>query len=399
MLKGKFIVLGVTGGIAAYKMPNLARMLIKAGATVQVIMTKNAQNFITPFTFETLTKNKCLVDTFDRNFTYSVEHVSVARRADIVMIAPATANVIGKLSSGIADDMLTTTVMAADCKKIIAPAMNHFMYHNPIVSDNIKKLKSYGYEFVGPDTGMLANGDLGDGRMVSEEVLFDCIERELSHTKDMQGKKVLVTAGATKERLDPVRFITNHSSGKMGLSLAKAAAARGADVTVVAGEVSVNFPDYLKVIRVESAKDMFDTVMDMYDGFDIIVKAAAVADYTPKTKADEKIKKSDKELLLELQKTDDILKALGEKKTKEQFVCGFSMETENMIENSRQKLIKKNADMIVANNLKEEGAGFKTDTNAVTIITKDSEVEVPKNSKQNVAHRIFDEILSIINFK
>lgn len=395
MLKGKFIVLGVTGGIAAYKMPNLARMLIKAGATVQVIMTKNAQNFITPFTFETLTKNKCLVDTFDRNFTYSVEHVAVARRADIVMIAPATANVIGKLSSGIADDMLTTTVMAADCKKVIAPAMNHFMYHNPIVSDNIKKLEDYGYEFVGPDTGMLANGDLGDGRMVSEEVLFDCIERELSHTKDMQGKKVLVTAGATKERLDPVRFITNHSSGKMGLSLAKAAAARGADVTVVAGEVSVNFPDYVKVIRVESAKDMFDTVMDMYNGFDIIVKAAAVADYTPKTKADEKIKKSDKELLLELQKTDDILKALGEKKTKEQFVCGFSMETENMIENSRQKLVKKNADMIVANNLKEEGAGFKTDTNAVTIITKDSEVKVPKMPKQDVAHKIFDEILSI----
>lgn len=395
MLKGKFIVLGVTGGIAAYKMPNLARMLIKAGATVQVIMTKNAQNFITPFTFETLTKNKCLVDTFDTNFTYSVEHVSVARRADIVMIAPATANVIGKLASGIADDMLTTTVMAADCKKIIAPAMNHFMYHNPIVSDNIKKLEGYGYEFVGPDTGMLANGDLGDGRMVSEEVLFDCIERELSHAKDMLGKKVLVTAGATKERIDPVRFITNHSSGKMGLALAKAAAARGADVTVVAGEVSVNFPDYVKVIRVESAKDMFDTVMDMYDAFDIIVKAAAVADYTPKTKADEKIKKSDEDLLLELQKTDDILKALGEKKTREQVVCGFSMETENMIKNSRQKLVKKNADMIVANNLKEDGAGFKTDTNAVTIITKDNEVEVPKMPKQDVAHRIFDEILSI----
>ena len=391
MLKGKFIVLGVTGGIAAYKMPNLARMLIKAGAQVQVIMTKNAQNFITPFTFETLTKNKCLTDTFDRNFTYSVEHVSIAKRADLVMIAPATANVIGKIASGIADDMLTTTVMACTCKKIIAPAMNHNMYHNEIVRDNIKKLKAYGYEFIGPDTGMLANGDMGDGRLVSEEALFERILTELSHTKDLLGKRVLITAGATKEAIDPVRYITNHSSGKMGLALAKSAAMRGADVTVIKGETKVKFPDCVEVISVCSADDMYKAVMERLD-FDIYVSAAAVADYTPKTTAKDKIKKSDTDMSIELVKTQDILSAVSEHRKNGQFICGFSMETENVLENSRQKLQKKNLDMIVCNNLNDEGAGFGTDTNIVTVITKDKEIPLPKMSKFEVADKIFDYI-------
>ena len=392
MLKGKFIVLGVTGGIAAYKMPNLARMLIKAGADVQVIMTKNAQNFITPFTFETLTKNKCLTDTFDRNFTYSVEHVSVAKRADLVMIAPAPANVIGKIASGIADDMLTTTVMAWTCKKIIAPAMNHNMYHNEIVEDNIKKLKAYGYEFIGPDTGMLANGDMGDGRLVSEEVLFERILTELSHTKDLLGKRVLITAGATKEAIDPVRYITNHSSGKMGLALAKSATMRGADVTVIKGETKVKFPDCVEVVHVSSADDMYKAVMERLD-FDIYVSAAAVADYTPKTTAKDKIKKSDTDMSIELIKTQDILSAVSEHRKDGQFICGFSMETENVLENSRQKLRKKNLDMIVCNNLNDEGAGFGMDTNIVTVITKDKEIPLPKMSKSEVADKIFDYIL------
>lgn len=391
MLKGKFIVLGVTGGIAAYKMPNLARMLIKAGADVQVIMTKNAQNFITPFTFETLTKNKCLTDTFDRNFTYSVEHVSIAKRADLVMIAPATANVIGKIASGIADDMLTTTVMACTCKKIIAPAMNHNMYHNEIVEDNIKKLKAYGYEFIGPDTGMLANGDMGDGRLVSEEALFERILTELSHTKDLLGKRVLITAGATKEAIDPVRYITNHSSGKMGLALAKSAAMRGADVTVIKGETKVKFPDCVEVISVSSADDMYKAVMERLD-FDIYVSAAAVADYTPKTTAKDKIKKSSADMSIELVKTQDILSAVSEHRKNGQFICGFSMETENVLENSRQKLKKKNLDMIVCNNLNDEGAGFGTDTNIVTVITKAKEIPLPKMSKFEVADKIFDYI-------
>ena len=391
MLKGKFIVLGVTGGIAAYKMPNLARMLIKAGAQVQVIMTKNAQNFITPFTFETLTKNKCLTDTFDRNFTYSVEHVSIAKRADLVMIAPATANVIGKIASGIADDMLTTTVMACTCKKIIAPAMNHNLYHNEIVEDNIKKLKAYGYEFIGPDTGMLANGDMGDGRLVSEEALFERILTELSHTKDLLGKRVLITAGATKEAIDPVRYITNHSSGKMGLALAKSAAMRGADVTVIKGETKVKFPDCVEVVTVGSADDMYKAVMERLD-FDIYVSAAAVADYTPKTTAKDKIKKSDTDMSIELVKTQDILSAVSEHRKDGQFICGFSMETENVLENSRQKLRKKNLDMIVCNNLNDEGAGFGTDTNIATVITRAKEIPLPKMSKSEVADRIFDYI-------
>lgn len=394
MLKGKTVVLGVTGGIAAYKIPNLARMLIKLGADVEVIMTKNATNFITPFTFETLTKHKCLVDTFDRDFEYSVEHVALAKRADVVLIAPATANIIGKIANGIADDMLTTTVMACTCKKIISPAMNHNMYHNEIVQDNIKKLKHYGYEIIEPESGMLANGDMGDGRMSDEEVLKDYIVKEIAHTKDMAGKSVLITAGATREAIDPVRFITNHSSGKMGLNLALSAAARGADVRVVAGKCEVEFPKYLKVINITSADEMYNAVIDNKD-CDIIIKAAAVADYTPVSAADNKIKKTDSDMSIPLKRTKDILKALGENKTN-QFICGFSMETENLLENSKKKLQSKNADMIVANNLKTEGAGFGTDTNVITIITEDNAIELPKMSKRDVADKIFDEILKRI---
>ena len=333
--------------------------------------------------------------SFDRNFEYSVEHVALAKRADVVLIAPATANVIGKIASGIADDMLTTTIMACTCKKIIAPAMNHNMYHNPIVKDNIEKLKHYGYEIIEPESGMLANGDMGDGRMSDEETLLEYILKEISHKKDMTGKKVLITAGATREAIDPVRFITNHSSGKMGLNLARAAAARGADVTVIKGNTTVDFPKYLKVINVTSADDMYNAVMESKD-CDIIVKAAAVADYTPENTAENKIKKSESDMNISLKRTRDILKALGEIK-ENQFICGFSMETENLIENSRNKLKSKNADMIVANNLKTEGAGFGTDTNVITIITKDNIEELPKMSKQEVAYRIFDEILKKIN--
>lgn len=393
-MKEKTIVLGVTGGIAAYKIPNLARMLIKQGAKVRVIMTKNAENFITPFTFETLTKSKCLTDTFDRNFEYSVEHVALAKEADAVLIAPATANVIGKIAAGIADDMLTTTVTACMCRVIIAPAMNHNMYHNPIVQENLKKLKNLGYEIIEPDSGMLANGDMGDGRMPAEETLFDYIEKAVSHEKDMVGKRVLITAGATREAIDPVRFITNHSSGKMGLALAKAAAARGADVTVIKAAAEVRFPKYVNVVDVTSAEDMYNAVMDNADA-DIIVKAAAVADYTPSVTADNKIKKSDENLSLSLVRTRDILKTLGENKRDDQIICGFSMETENLIENSKKKLDKKNADMIAANSIKANDAGFGTDTNVVTLITKTGVLELLKMTKREVADRIFDEILKI----
>lgn len=395
MVKGKFIVLCVSGGIAAYKIPNLARMLIKAGAEVQIIMTKNAENFITPFTFETLTKHKCLTDTFDRNFEYSVEHVAVAKRADLVLIAPATANVIGKIASGIADDMLTTTVMAATCKKLIAPAMNHNMYHNAIVQDNIKKLKNYGYEFIGPDTGMLANGDTGDGRMSDEETLFDYIEKEVCEKADLAGKTVLVTAGGTREPIDPVRYITNHSSGKMGLSLAKAAAGRGARVKVIKAGCAVTFPKYLDIIDVSTAEEMYNAVMENSDA-DIIIKAAAVADYTPKSVSDNKIKKNDGDMAIELKRTKDILGALGKSKRAGQIICGFSMETESLIENSRKKLYKKNADLIAANNLKTQGAGFMTDTNVITIITRKKILELPIMTKDEAANRILDEISQII---
>ena len=391
-LNGKTAVLAVTGSIAAYKIANLARMLIKAGCGVQVLMTQNATNFINPITFETLTSQKCLIDTFDRNFQYSVEHVALAKLADVVMIAPASANVIGKIANGIADDMLTTTVMACPCKKLVAPAMNHNMFHNPIVQDNLKKLAAYGYEIIEPDTGMLANGDTGDGRMPEESVLFEYILRELACEKDLAGRKVLVTAGATREAIDPVRFITNHSSGKMGFAVAKAAMLRGAEVTVVAAHADVEPPMFCRVVPVTSAQDMFDAVTERAEDFDVIVKAAAVADYTPAETADNKLKKSDADMSIALQRTRDILKYLGEHKRPGQYLCGFSMETENVLENSRRKLLSKNCDMICANSLRTAGAGFGTDTNVLTLITADDCVELPLMSKEEAAHRILDAI-------
>lgn len=392
MLKGKTVLLGVTGSIAAYKTVNIARMLKKLGANVHVLMTRNAENFINSYTFETLTQNKCLIDTFDRNFQYSVEHVALAKAADVVMIAPASANVIGKIANGIADDMLTTTVMACPCRKIIAPAMNHNMYHNPIVQDNIEKLEKYGYVIAEPERGMLANGDTGDGRMMEEEQLLEFILREIACEKDLKGKKVLVTAGATCEAIDPVRFITNHSSGKMGMALAKAAIYRGADVTVVKGKTEVKAPYFARVIKAKSAEDMYKAVMDNADDMDIIIKAAAVADYTPKTVADNKIKKADNELSLELTRTKDILKAVGEKKKDGQFVCGFAMETEDLIVNAQKKLESKNADMICANSLNDKGAGFGVDTNVITLITTDGAEELPQMSKWDCANVILDRI-------
>jgi phosphopantothenoylcysteine decarboxylase/phosphopantothenate--cysteine ligase len=392
MLKNKTIVLGVTGSIAAYKIANLARMIKKLGGNVHVLMTENAENFINPFTFETLTQNKCLIDTFDRSFQYSVEHVAIAKQADVVMIAPASANVIGKIANGIADDMLTTTVMACPCKKIISPAMNHNMFHNPIVQDNIEKLKRFGYEIVAPDSGMLANGDMGDGRMPDEEILLEYIIKEVYHEKDLEGKKVLVTAGATMEAIDPVRYITNHSTGKMGIALAKAAAYRGGEVTLVKGHTDVPAPMFVKTIDVTSAEDMYNAILGCADQNDIIIKAAAVADYTPQSVADEKIKKTDDDAVIALKRTKDILKALGERKKAGQFLCGFSMETENVIENSRAKLKKKNADMICANSLREDGAGFGVDTNIITLITENGCEELGKLSKFEAANAILDRI-------
>ena len=395
MLKGKCVVLGVTGSIAAYKIANLASMLVKLHADVHVIMTQNATNFINPITFETLTNHKCLVDTFDRNFNYNVEHVALAKKADVVLIAPASANVIGKLACGIADDMLTTTVLACKCKKIIAPAMNTNMYENPIVQDNLERLKRFGMEIIEPAVGYLACGDTGAGKMPEEKVLLDYILREIRYEKDMTGVKVLVTAGATREAMDPVRFITNHSSGKMGCAIARCAMERGAEVTLIAASVSVELPPFMKIIRVVSAQDMYEAVREHYAEQDIVIKVAAVADYTPMTTAEEKIKKQDGELNLELKKTTDILKFLGENRKEGQFLCGFSMETEHMIENSKAKLVKKNVDMIVANNLKTEGAGFGTDTNCVTLITKDEVTELAKMSKDEVA----GELLKVIQEK
>lgn len=396
MLKGKTVVLGVTGGIAAYKMPNLARMLIKQGCDVHVIMTKNAQNFITPFTFETLTKHKCLTDTFDRNFEYSVEHVALAKKADLLLIAPATANVIAKLANGIADDMLTTTALACTCKKIISPAMNTNMYQNPITLDNIKKLVDYGYISIPPENGMLANGDMGNGRMPDESILLEYVLRELAFEKDMSGLKVLVTAGATCEKIDPVRYITNRSTGKMGYAIARNAMQRGADVTLVSGSTTVAPPPFVKLVKVESAKEMFDAVTQNADQYDIIIKSAAVADYRPKNAAKQKIKKKDGDMSIELERTDDILKYLGLRKSKT-FVCGFSMETENLIENSRKKLVSKNVDMIIANSLNEKRAGFGVDTNSVTIITSDQEKSLGVLSKDETAEKILDEILKRID--
>ncbi len=394
MFKGKNVVLAVTGSIAAYKIANLASMLKKQHCNVTVLMTQNATNFINPITFETLTGNKCLIDTFDRNFQYSVEHVSLAKQTDLVMIAPASANVIGKLANGIADDMLTTTIMACECKKIISPAMNTHMFHNPIVQDNLKKLEHYGYEVIQPDNGYLACGDVGDGKMPSEQVLFEAIEKEIAYEKDLKGKNILVTAGPTMERLDPVRFLSNHSSGKMGYAIAKHCMLRGANVTLVSGKTSLTPPSYLEFVPIESAKEMFDAVTSRFDAQDIVIKAAAVADYRPASVASEKMKKKDGELSIQLERTDDILKYLGEHK-KGQFLCGFSMETENMLENSKAKLEKKNLDMIVANNVKQEGAGFGTDTNVVTIITKDDMKELPVMSKDDVAKHLLDAILAM----
>lgn len=395
MLNNKTIVLGVSGSIAAYKTANLARMLKKLGANVHVLMTKNAANFINPITFETLTQNRCLIDTFDRNFQYSVEHVAIAKQADVVMIAPASANVIGKIAHGIADDMLTTTVMACPCKKIISPAMNHNMFHNPIVQANLKYLESFGYEIVKPDTGMLANGDMGDGRMPAEALLLEYILREVAFEKDLAGKKVVVTAGATREAIDPVRFITNHSTGKMGIALAKAAMYRGADVTLVKGHTETEPPEFVTVVETESAEDMFNAIAELAPDSDIIIKAAAVADYTPVVKADEKIKKSDGSAAIELKRTKDILAYLGEHKKNGQILCGFSMETENLLENSSKKLTRKNADMICANSLRREGAGFGTDTNIVTVITADGSEELPKMSKFDTANAILDRLIKL----
>lgn len=392
MLTGKTVVLGVTGGIAAYKMPSVARMLKKMHCNVHVIMTQNATNFITATTFETLTGNKCLIDTFDRNFEFSVEHVAMAKQADLVLIAPATANVIGKIAGGIADDMLTTTVMACTCKILIAPAMNHNMYHNSIVQENIEKLKRHGYEIIDPVCGMLANGDTGDGKLPSEETLVSYVVRELAHEKDLHGKKVLVTAGPTQEAIDPVRYITNHSTGKMGYALAEAAMLRGAEVTLISGPTVIEPPMFVNVIPIISAQEMFEKVATNATENDIIIKAAAVADYRPKEVCDEKIKKSDHDTEIELERTTDILAYLGKNKGKT-FLCGFSMETENMLENSRRKLDKKNLDMIVANNLKDKGAGFGVDTNLITIITRDRELQLELMSKQDAANCILDEII------
>ena len=395
MLKGKTVVLGVTGSIAAYKMANVASMLVKLHADVHVIMTENACQFITPVTFETLTGNKCMVDTFDRNFQFHVAHISIAKKADVLLVAPASANVIGKLANGIADDMLTTTAMACTCQKIVAPAMNTNMYHNPILQDNLKKLEGYGFTVIAPEKGLLACRDIGDGKMPSEDVLVGHILREIVHEKDLAGMKVIVTAGPTQESVDPVRYITNHSTGKMGYELAKAAMLRGAEVTLVSGVTNLEPPMFVDYVQVKSAGDMFEAMKSRFLDNDIIIKAAAVADYKPKSYSDEKTKKKDGEMSIELDRTQDILKYLGEHRREGQFYCGFSMETQNMLENSRVKLDKKNIDMVVANNLKIAGSGFGTDTNVVTMISKEEEIQLELLSKAEVAHKILDEILKL----
>ena len=396
MLTNKTVLLGVTGGIAAYKMADVASSLVKLGANVHVIMTQNATNFINPITFETLTSHKCIIDTFDRNFDFKVEHISLAKAADIVLIAPATADVIGKIANGIADDMLTTTVMACKCPILVSPSMNTNMYDNPIVRDNMNRLVHYGYKLIEPDSGHLACGDSGKGKLPSPEALVNHIKHEIAFTKDLSGKKILITAGATQEAIDPVRYITNHSTGKMGYALATMASYRGADVTLISGATTIAPPSFVNFIRIKSAADMFEAVKEHASTQDIIIKAAAVADYTPVTTADEKIKKKDGDMSIPLKRTEDILKYLGENKPDGQFICGFSMETENMLENSRAKLERKNADMIVANNLKTAGAGFGTDTNVVTLITKDNVKELEIMSKNDVANVILDNIISYI---
>ena len=396
MLKGKTVLLGVTGSIAAYKIAYLASALKKLHAQVHVLMTQNATNFINPITFETLTGNKCLVDTFDRNFQFSVEHVSIAKQADVVMIAPASANVIGKLAHGIADDMLTTTIMACKCKKIVSPAMNTNMYENPIFQDNLAILQHYGYEVIEPASGYLACGDTGAGKMPEPEMLLDYILREIAKEKDLLGRKVLVTAGPTQEAIDPVRYITNHSSGKMGYALAKAAMLRGADVTLVSGPCAIEPPPFVKLVPVVTAKEMFDAVTSVSFEQDIIIKAAAVADYRPANVYEDKVKKHEEQMSIKLEKTDDILGYLGEHRLPGQFLCGFSMETQNMLGNSRAKLGKKHLDMVAANNLKVAGAGFQGDTNVLTLITQDEDVSLQLMSKEDAANIILDKILSIM---
>lgn len=393
MLKGKTVVLGVSGSIAAYKIADLASKLSKLHCDVHVIMTKNATNFINPITFETLTNNKCLVDTFDRNFQYSVEHVALAKKADVVLVAPATANVIAKMAHGLADDMLTTTVLACTCPKIVSPAMNTQMLHNPITQDNLDILKHYGFEIIEPATGMLACKDIGDGKLPETDVLLDYILKTIAFEKDMEGLNVLVTAGPTQESLDPVRYITNHSSGKMGYAIARNAMLRGAKVTLVSGETSIPKPRFVEVVDIKSAADMFEAVTGRASEQDIIIKAAAVADYTPATFSDDKIKKNDGDMSIPLDRTQDILKYLGEHKRPNQFLCGFSMETKDMLENSRRKLVHKNVDMIVANNLKVAGAGFGVDTNVITMITPGKEIALEMMSKDEAAEQILDEVL------
>ena len=395
MLKGKTVLLGVTGSIAAYKIASLASALKKLHADVHVLMTQNATNFINPITFESLTGNKCLVDTFDRNFQFQVEHVSIAKKADVVMIAPASANVIGKLAHGIADDMLTTTVMACKCKKYISPAMNTNMFENPIVQDNLKTLERYGYEVIQPASGYLACGDTGAGKMPEPETLLAYIEKEIAREKDLQGKKLLVTAGPTQEAIDPVRYITNHSSGKMGYAIAKAAMLRGAEVTLVSGRTAIEAPLFVNVVPIVTAKDMFEAVTGISNEQDIIIKAAAVADYRPAVVSSEKVKKKEGQMSIELERTDDILKYLGENKREGQFLCGFSMETQNMISNSRAKLEKKHLDMVAANNVKEAGAGFQGDTNVLTLITQKEETSLPLMSKEDAANKLLDKILEL----
>ena len=395
MLTGKTVLLGVTGSIAAYKTASLASALKKLNADVHVLMTQNAVNFINPITFETLTGNKCLVDTFDRNFEYSVEHVSLAKKADVVMVAPASANVIGKIAHGIADDMLTTTVMACRCRKIVAPAMNTNMFENPIVQDNMKILEKYGYEVISPAVGYLACGDTGAGKMPEPELLLEYILQEIACEKDMQGLNVLVTAGPTQEAADPVRYLTNHSTGKMGYAIATVCARRGASVTLVSGPTALKKPQFVRTVEITTAKEMFEVVAGRASEQDIIVKAAAVADYRPKSVSSEKMKKKDGELTLELERTDDILAWLGGHKRPGQFLCGFAMETQDLIGNARQKLQKKNLDMIVANSLRVEGAGFGGDTNVVTMITENEELSLGKMSKEETASKIMDRIMDI----
>lgn len=394
MLKGKTVLLGVTGGIAAYKIANLASALVKLHADVNVIMTQNATNFINPITFESLTGNKCIVDTFDRNFKFKVEHIALAELADVFMVAPASANVIGKIANGIADDMLTTTFMACKKKKILAPAMNTNMYENPIVQDNIRKLKDYGMEIIEPATGYLACGTTGSGKLPDEKILLEYILREVAYEKDLSGKTVLVTAGPTREAIDPVRFISNRSTGKMGYAIARAAGLRGARVILVSGPVSLEPPLFAELVPVVSAEDMYNAVMKYKDDADIIIKSAAVADYTPVAASSEKIKKQVGDMRIELKRTRDILKELGQSRRENQFICGFAMETENLIENAVRKLETKNVDMIVANSLKTEGAGFGTDTNVVTLITKDGKTELPLMSKIDVAMKILDKTVN-----